>query len=142
VEPGRGRWRGAARAARGEGVGGGQWQWRWRGEQEGVRARWWRRLQPRVHLHEVEAGRVCGVGDELDRACPLVVDRTRRPHRRLAQLLAEGGVDAGGGRLFEHLLVTPLHRAVTLEERHGAAHLVAEDLHLDVPRPWQVPLHE
>jgi hypothetical protein len=108
----------------------------------GVRARGLCRLQPRVHLHEVEAARVRGVGDELDRARALVGHRTRRTHRDLAQLLAEGGVDAGGGRLLEHLLVAPLHRAVALEEGDGAAQLVAEDLHLDVPRPRQVALDQ
>ena len=46
-------------------------------------------LQPRIHLHEVEALAVCTKirwGDELDRAGADIADRARRRDRRLADI--------------------------------------------------------
>lgn len=47
-------------------------------------------------------------GEEVA-ALVLVAHLARRPHRGLAQLAAQLRVDAGRGRLLEHLLVAPLH---------------------------------
>ena len=99
-------------------------------------------LQPRVHLHKVELRRVGRIRDELDRAGALVVDLSRGAHRGLAQCLAQFGRDPRRGRLLDHFLVAPLHRAVALEEIDSAAVLVAEDLHLDVARRREVALDE
>ena len=94
-------------------------------------------LQPRVHLHEPEpvgAQPLGGVGDEFDRAGARIVDRLGGRHRgfghRPAHLLAH----AGRGRLLDHLLVAALRRAVALEQMHGIAVIVAENLHLDMAR--------
>ena len=99
-------------------------------------------LQPGVHLHEVEGGRIRRVRDELDRPRALVVDRLRGAHRRHAELLAQRLVDPGRRCLFENLLVASLDGAVALEEVDRPAVLVAEHLHLDVPRRRQVALDE
>ncbi len=97
-------------------------------------------LQPRVHLHEIEAA--VGMGDELDRARADVADRLRRfdgglPHRGSAL-----GGHAGRGRFLEHLLVASLHRAVALEQVDAVAQAVGEDLDLDVARLQHVLLDQ
>src|SRR5207249_8505814 len=50
-------------------------------------------------------------------------------------------VHCGGWRFLDELLVTALNRAVALAEVHDVAMLVREDLHLDVARVLQIPLH-
>jgi hypothetical protein len=72
-------------------------------------------LQPRVHLHEVEAA--VGMGDELDRAGADVADRARRIDRGATHRRAPLGGHARRRRFLEHLLVATLHRAVALEEK-------------------------
>ena len=52
-------------------------------------------------------------------------DSRRQPRRR---------------RLFDHLLMPPLHRAVALEQMHEMSVRVADDLHFDVPRAIDEPL--
>ena len=88
-------------------------------------------LQPRVHLHEIEAA--VGMGDELDRAGADVADRLGRFDRGPAHRGAALGRHAGRGRFLEHFLVAPLYRAVALEEIDALAEGVGEDLDLDVP---------
>eukprot|EP00754_Rhynchopus_humris_P021547 Rhum_TRINITY_DN14749_c16_g1::Rhum_TRINITY_DN14749_c16_g1_i1::g.116667::m.116667 len=90
-------------------------------------------LQTRVHLHEEVLVRL-RVEDELDGAGTHVVHRLRRAHGSLAHLTPLLLREARSRRLFEHLLVAPLHGAVALEEVHAVAVLVAEDLHLHVAR--------
>ena len=96
-------------------------------------------LQPRVHLEEVE--RAILVEQELDRAGVGVVHGprdARRPPRRSAA--RSSGVDRQRRRLLDHLLMTPLDRALALDERHDGAVLVAEQLDLDVARTHEPPL--
>ncbi len=97
-------------------------------------------LKTRVHLHEVE--RAALVHEKLDRAGARIVDRARKPHRRRPESRALLRADAGCRRLLEHLLMTPLHRAVALEQMHDLAVAVAEHLHLDVPRRVEVALEQ
>ena len=97
-------------------------------------------LQPRVHLHEEEAAVL--VGDELDRARADVADRARGRDRGLAHLAAARLGHAGRRRLLQHLLVTPLHRAVALEQVHAVAVGVGEHLDLDVARARDVFLDQ
>jgi len=101
-------------------------------------------LQPRVHLHEEKDHGTIGLllDDEFDRASADVVDRPRCCHCRRAHLLAELFRDARCGGFFQHLLVTTLHRAVTLKQVHVVAQRVAEDLNLDVTRPLHVFLDQ
>ena len=47
----------------------------------------------------------------------------------------------GAGDFFDHLLVTPLHRAVALAEMHGVAVAIREHLELDVARVLEEFLH-
>jgi hypothetical protein len=54
-------------------------------------------------------------------------------HRVLAQAIAEPRVQVRCGRYLQHLLVTPLHRAVALEEVDHLSRVVGENLDLDVP---------
>ncbi len=101
-------------------------------------------LQPRVHLHEVEAQvAVAGrLGDELDRAGADVAHRLGRGDRGLAHLAPALLAHARRGRFFEHLLVPSLHRAVALEQVDAMALRVAEHLDLDVARPRDVALDQ
>ena len=96
-------------------------------------------LQAGVHLEEEEA--IC-VRDELHRAGAFVADSPRR---------GDGGASHGGsaiviearrGRLLDHLLMAPLHRAVALEQVDRVAVPVGEHLHLDVPRMRQIALEQ
>ena len=52
------------------------------------------------------------------------------------------GREARCWRLLDHLLVTPLHRAVALEQVHDLAVPVAEDLRLDMPWSRQIALQK
>ena len=89
-------------------------------------------LQAGVHLEEVEVAVL--VDQELDRAGVLIVGGLGHAHRDLAHAAAHVLVDDGRGRLFQHLLMAALHRALALAEVDDVAVLVAEDLHLDVAR--------
>ena len=101
-------------------------------------------LQPRVHLHEVGAEvAVCEcLGDEFDGAGADIADRLGRRHGRGTELGPARFAQARRRRLFEHLLVPPLHRAVALGQMDAPALAVGEDLDLDVPRPRDVALDE
>ena len=89
-------------------------------------------LDARVHLDEDVVA--LGVEQELHRAGVAVADLLREPHRVRAHPVAELGVEVGGGRDLDDLLVPPLDRAVALEEVDHVALAVGEDLHLDVAR--------
>ena len=101
-------------------------------------------LEARVHLEEEEVP--ARVGDELARPRAHVADvlhdaqrrLEERPPARLARLAREEG--RRRRRLLDDLLVAPLHAALALAERVGAAVRVAEHLHLDVPRLVDVAL--
>ena len=97
-------------------------------------------LEARVHLHEVEAA--VGVEQVLHRADVRVADRLDRLDRRGLHLLARRLGQRGARRLFDHLLVAALDRALALAEVRVVAVLVADDLDLDVARLLAVPLHE
>ena len=92
-------------------------------------------LQACVHLHEVELAAAEHIGrcDELHRAGAHIAHAERRLDRGLAQAGAKLRVHAGRRGFFQHLLVSALHRAVTLEEVHALPEAVGKDLHLDVP---------
>ena len=52
------------------------------------------------------------------------------------------GVDGGGGRFLEHLLVPSLDRAIPLPEVDAVALAVEQDLDLDVARALEQPLED
>ena len=93
-------------------------------------------LNARVHLDEhVLPGTVAlGVEEELDGAGVHVPDRFRKRDRVAVQRLGGLSIEVRGGRHFDHLLVSPLHRAVTLVEVHGPAVVIRKNLHLNVSR--------
>ena len=97
-------------------------------------------LQPRIHLHEKDAG--AAVVEKLDRSCPAIVDGRARTNAGGEQFAADRRVQVGRGRLLDDLLMPALHGAVALEHVNHLAVAVAEDLHLDVPRPLQVLLDQ
>ncbi len=95
-------------------------------------------LQPGVHLEEEElAFRV----QELDGAGVGVADRSCHRHRRLAHLSAGLVGEQGSGALLDELLMAALRGAIPLADPHHVPVGVADDLHLDVARPWQIALH-
>ena len=99
-------------------------------------------LQPGVHLQEVEPAAV--VGQEFDGAGPGVVDRLRcgaggleQPGPHAVDLL-----DERRRRLLDHLLVSPLDRALAFADRPYGAVRVGKELHLDVPSGREIRLTE
>src|SRR6266536_735505 len=91
-------------------------------------------LQPGVHLKEGELARV-GVEQAFDRACSAVADGFARSHGGVKQPGATRGRYPRRRGFLRHLLVTALHRAVTLAQRGHGAVSKAEDLHLDMACP-------
>ena len=96
-------------------------------------------LDARVQLEEEE---LVPREHELHGAGALVADRARERGRRVAHRRPQRGVDRGGRRLFQHLLVPPLDRAVSLAECRDCAVPVGDELDLDVAGPLEVPLAE
>src|SRR5215831_13081732 len=96
-------------------------------------------LDPRVELEEEE---VAAVQHKLRGAGALVADRARERDGGVAHPPAQFGVERGGGRFLEHLLMAALDRAVALAERDDVAVRVGEDLDLDVARPLEIALAE
>ena len=98
-------------------------------------------LQAGVHLHEVEGAGVL-IQNKLDGAGADVADSEGGGAGFGPEVEARGLVEVRRRRLLQHLLVPALHAAVALAERHAPAVPVREDLHLDVPRPHHVLLHQ
>src|SRR3989454_962389 len=90
-------------------------------------------LDTRVHLYEVVAP--LGVHDELHGPRAHVVDRRRHGQRRAVEAGACLGAEVGRRRLLEELLVAALYGALAFAQMDADPVLVAEHLHLDVPRP-------
>ena len=93
-------------------------------------------LQPRIHFHEIESAgqRAAALGDELHRARADIANRLCRSGSGLPHRCAHGDGDARRRRLFNHLLVTALQRAIALKQMHGAAMRIAENLHFNMAR--------
>jgi hypothetical protein len=100
-------------------------------------------LDPGVDLEEVEltAAFVGGVGvdQELDRAGPPVAEPFAERDRRVPEPVSQVVVEARRGCLLDELLVAPLYRAVPVPEVNDVL-AVPEQLHLDVPPPFDVAL--
>ena len=89
-------------------------------------------LQAGVHLQEVEA--LVLAGDELDRACEIVIHGLGQRDRLLAHHAPRGLVEKRRRRLLDHLLIAALDRAFALAEIDDIAVLVAQHLDFDVAR--------
>ena len=96
-------------------------------------------LQAGVHFQEEE---VVAVDEKLDGSHALVVDRAGDGDGRLPHALPRRRRDQYRRCLLDDLLVSPLHRALTVEEVDGRAVAVADDLHLDMARRGEVPLEK
>ena len=94
-----------------------------------------------IDLDEVKAVGI-GVDEKLDGAGVLVAGGPSDRQRRLTDGIPHSRGEVGGGGHLHHLLVPTLHRAVTLEEVDEVAVHIAEQLHLDVPRPLDELLDE
>src|SRR6187551_453372 len=98
-------------------------------------------LETRVHFEEIKARRVAVAFDEEFDGSGIAVARAPgRGDGSLAHPLSKCRGEGGGGTLFDHLLVAPLHRALALEEMDDGAVIVGEDLDFDVARPLDQPL--
>ena len=96
-------------------------------------------LEAGVHLEEEEP---VAVEQELHGAGADVADGLGGGPGGIVQRRAHGFGQAGRGRLLQHLLVPPLHRAVALAEDVDRAVGGAEHLYLDVPAALDVRLAE
>jgi hypothetical protein len=91
-------------------------------------------LKARVHFDEIE---LAVLVEELDgsRRRDTHVGIAFETYRRSGALF---GIERGRGGLFENLLVAALKRAVALAEMDRVAAAVAENLHLDVARLFEI----
>ena len=87
-------------------------------------------LNARIDFHEIEIVAL-DVVEKLDRAGVAVADRGQQIDRRLVQSRSRRARQRRGGRLLDHLLIAPLHRAIAFAEMQHAA--VAE-AHRPAPR--------
>eukprot|EP00158_Paraphelidium_tribonemae_P005282 Partr_v1_DN27264_c0_g2_i1_m38418 len=94
-------------------------------------------LQARIHFHEVKLTRLT-VHDELDGASADVLDSLSSRHRLLTQITTQLLGQVRSGRLLDHLLMTPLHTAVTLKQVDGITVRITKHLHLHMPRRNQI----
>src|SRR5579884_239882 len=95
-------------------------------------------LNPGIHLEKVKLPRLGQ--QKLDRSGAGVIDAARRPYRHFTHPRSQLAIDRWTGRLFDDLLVAPLHRAVPLTEMDQVIVTIAENLNLDVPRIGEVAL--
>ena len=82
------------------------------------------------------------VDQELNRAGRSILHRSAQTDGRLADALSELLRQVRARRNLDHLLVTPLYRAVALPEMDELAVRVTENLHFDVLGPRDVALEE
>src|SRR6187549_178039 len=92
-------------------------------------------LQARVHLEEIETGAVAAAfQQELARPGVAIPDCVGRGDGGGAHALANRRTERGTRTLLDHLLMTALRRAFTLEDVNGVAMVISKDLNLDMPR--------
>jgi hypothetical protein len=96
-------------------------------------------LEAGVHLQEEE---LVAVHQELHRSHALIAHRLGRGDGRAPHGGAGGLAHQDGRGLLNHLLVSPLHRALAIEEMQHAPGDVADHLDLHVTRRGQVALEE
>jgi hypothetical protein len=96
-------------------------------------------LQPRVHLEEEELLAI-RVVQELHGPGRSIANRSYHVLCRVQQPASHVSTQAGRRRLFDHLLMATLCRAVALAKCEDIACMVAEDLHFEVPRLLDIAL--
>ena len=97
-------------------------------------------LQPRIHLHEVEVA--SWRDDELDSTGADIAHGLGCTRGCVTHGLTPFGCHAGGGCLFQHLLMTALHRAIAFVQMQAMALLVGEYLDFDMPRALKIFLDQ
>ena len=95
-------------------------------------------LHPRVHLNEVE---LAVFVEEFEGAGSTVTNLLARSDATLTDLLDQFARNARRWRLFDHLLVAPLHRAVALAEPDRILVLIGQHLDFYVAGVLQEFLH-
>ena len=96
-------------------------------------------LNAGVHLAEVEIAVV--IDQEFDRTRVAVADALCQRNSRRGHLLAQLGRDESRRTFLDQLLVAALHRALTLEQVHHIAVVIAQNLHLDMARIVNIFFH-
>ena len=90
-------------------------------------------LQSRIHLAKEEIIGNC-IKQKLNSAGASVPHSLGSGHRCVSHLVAEFVVQKWSRRLFQHLLMASLCRAISLKQIDGIAVCVAENLKLDMSR--------
>src|SRR5680860_718313 len=93
-------------------------------------------LDPRVHFEEIEIAR--WIEQVFDGPSAGVLDRAGEIDGSCQKPLAQHYTHSWRRRLLDQLLVTTLHRTVTLAKCDDVAMVIGEDLDLDVP--WLVEI--
>ena len=98
-------------------------------------------LQAGVHLQEEELA-CAGIDDELDGPGVVVGDVAGEGHGCFVQAITDGLGQVRCRRLFQQFLVAALRRAIARAEVNDVAMLIADHLHLDMTRTFDVPLDD
>lgn len=89
-------------------------------------------LYPGVHLYEIKV--FIFIHYELHSPCAFISGRCRRFHCRFCHLGPEPLIEAPGRRLFQHLLISPLYRTISVSQLNYISKGIAYDLYLYMPR--------
>ena len=92
---------------------------------------WVLHLQSSIHFEEVKV--LFLVGEELNCAGVGVVGGSGDTHCNFAHAPTHVGINQGGGRFLEHLLMAALYGALALSQPNTVPLLIPQNLHLDVP---------
>src|SRR5712691_10006719 len=95
-------------------------------------------LDPGVHLDEVRL--VLAIDEKLEGPDVAVARANGRVDSELRDFLSQALADRGRWRLFDHLLVATLDRALALAEADAPPRLVDRDLCFDVPHAFETSL--
>ena len=98
-------------------------------------------LNAGIHFDEKPRLRI-KVIQKLDSPRVIVTDLLCDSHGGVTKLTANSVVQPHGRRDLHHFLVTPLHRTIAFVEMQDLPVAVAEYLHLNVLRPWNVFLQK
>ena len=98
-------------------------------------------LDAGVHLNE-EPLFFIYIVEKLDRAGIVVANALSQAHSGIAEVAPNALVESHGGRDLDNLLVAPLHRAVALVQMQHISVAIAQNLHLNMLRPWNVFFEE
>src|SRR3972149_1678885 len=90
-------------------------------------------LNAGIHLDEIE---VVVFIKKLEGAGATITDAATGLRAQLADHASRLPADTGGRRLLDHLLVAPLHGAITLAEMYDVSVIISQHLHFDMA--WMI----